>query len=98
MHSGNRISALRETIKSVSEFATYLEPSGISIRFLNSERDGNFNNLADVNDIMQKVQMIKYNGITRLGQLLEAKIVGPMIIEKAETSALKTPVIVLVIT
>jgi hypothetical protein len=82
----------------VSEFATYLEPSGISIRFLNFKGDGNFNNLADVNDIMQKIQMIDYNGNTQLGLFLGEKIVNPMIIEKAESNTLKKPVIVVVIT
>ena len=98
MNTGNRITALQETIKRVSEFATYLEPSGMSIRFLNFEQDENFNNLADVNDIMQKVQMIDYEGNTRLGQWLQIKIVGPMILQKAENNTLQKPVIVAVIT
>jgi hypothetical protein len=98
MNTGNRITALQETVKRVSEFATYLEPSGMSIRFLNFEQDGNFNNLADVNDIMQKVQMVDYDGTTKLGQWLQIKIVGPMILEKAENNTLQKPVIVAVIT
>lgn len=98
MNVGNRIPALQETIKRVSEFATCLEPSGMSIRFLNFGRDGDFNNLTDVNDIMQKVQMVDYEGNTRLGQWLQIKIVGPMIIQKAESNTLQKPVIVAVIT
>jgi len=98
MNIGNRIPALQQTIKCVSEIATILEPSGMSIRFLNSTQDGNFNNLTNVNDIMQKVQMVDYNGYTLLGTQLRDKIVNPMIIQRAENNTLKKPVIVAAIT
>jgi hypothetical protein len=97
MNTGNRITALQETIKCVSQFATLLT-SGVSIRFLNFRQDGNFNNLNDLNDIMQKVQMINYDGNTKLGHWLMNKIVGPMIMQKADDNVLNKPVIVAVIT
>ncbi|KIW33603.1 uncharacterized protein PV07_00439 [Cladophialophora immunda] len=98
MNIGSRISALQETVKSVAKFATILEPSGMSVRFINFKEDGQFNNLTDVDDIMQKVQMVDYSGNTRLGQRLRMKIVDPMILEKADTNSLKKPVIVAVVT
>ena len=98
MKEGNRITALQETIKRVSEFANYLEPSGMSIRFLNFDGDENFDNLADVDDIMQKVQMVNYDGNTKLGQRLQMKIVSPMILQKVDNNAFQKPLIVAVIT
>ena len=98
MKEGNRITALQETIKRVSEFANYLEPSGMSIRFLNFDGDENFDNLADVDDIMQKVQMVNYDGNTKLGQRLQMKIVSPMILQKVDNNTFQKPLIVAVIT
>ena len=97
MRAENRIIALQETIRCVSEFATLLT-SGMSIRFLNFKQDGNFNNLTDLKEIMQKVQMVNYHGNTKLGHWLRMKIVGPMIMKKADNNVLKKPVIVAVIT
>src|SRR5438034_566827 len=71
MKTGNRIFALQETIKKVAEIATVLEPSGMSIRFINSRRDGRFDHLTDMDDIMEKVQTVEYNGDTKLGTNLQ---------------------------
>jgi hypothetical protein len=97
MHTGSRITALQKTVKCVSELAIILT-SGISIRFLNFKQDGNFNNLTDLNDIMQKIEMVKYDGNTKLGYWLQEKITGPMIMEKADENKLEKPVIVAIIT
>jgi|SRR5437667_267254 len=97
MNTGNRIQALQETLQGVAEFATILEPTGISIRFLNFEHDKDFDNLTNVNEVVQKAQMVRYNGNTRLGQILQQKVVNP-ILRKANSNVLKKPVIVTVIT
>jgi len=97
MNTGNRIRALQETLQAVAEFATILEPTGISIRFLNFERDKGFDNLTDVNEVVRKAQMVHYDGNTRLGQMLQQKVVNP-ILRKANSNVLKKPVIVAVIT
>jgi hypothetical protein len=96
MNLENRIPALRETLKRVAEFATKLEPSGISIRFINFNRDGDFDNLTDVNEIMEKSR-VDYSGNTRIGQVLQFKVVGPLL-RKANSNSLKKPVIVAIIT
>lgn len=97
MTLGNRIPALQETVKNVAELATRLEPSGISIRFLNYDQDWDFNNLTSVADIEQKTKMVLYDGDTRLGQQLQAKIVSP-ILQKARNGSLRKPVIVAIVT
>jgi hypothetical protein len=97
MTEGNRIFALQETVKNVAKFATQLEPSGISIRFLNYDQDTNFDNLTDLNDIECKTKKIFYNGDTRLGQKLQSKVISP-IVKKAKANVLRKPVIVALIT
>jgi hypothetical protein len=97
MNLENRIPALQETLRRVAEFATKLEPSGISIRFINFAQDGNFDHLTEMDDIIQKSQMVAYNGSTRIGQMLQFKVVGP-ILRKANDNSLSKPVIVAVIT
>ena len=100
MQSGNRIQALQETVHNIAKFAKKLEPSGISIRFLNfdQDEDGDFDNLNDLDDIDRKVKMVGNHGpCTRLGQELDQKVVRH-IVTKAASNDLKKPVIVAVIT
>ena len=101
MQLGNRIQALQETVHHIAELAIKLaEPLGISIRFLNFDKDegGNFDNLSDLDDIDRKVKMADYHGpYTRLGQELDLKVVQ-YIMTKAISNNLKKPVIVAVIT
>jgi hypothetical protein len=97
MTRGNRIPAMQETVKNIAKFATQLEPSGISVRFLNYNSDTNYDHLTSADDIEQMVRRVPYNRSTRLGQKLQSKIVGP-IVKKAKENALLKPVIVAIIT
>ena len=98
MTQAKRRAALEDTLQRVAKFATTLEPSGISIRFLNFSQDREFNNLNNVEDIMQKVRAVGYDGPTKLGQTLYFKIVGPMVFQKARQNTFTKPIIVMVIT
>jgi hypothetical protein len=97
MTRGNRIPALQETVKNIAKWATQLEPSGISIRFLNYKSDTNCDHLTSADNIEQIVRMVPYSGSTRLGQKLQSKVVGP-ITKKAKDNALLKPVIVAIVT
>ena len=100
MKLGNRMQALHETVHNIAKFATKLEPSGISIRFLNfdQDEDGDFDNLNDLDNIDQKVKMVGSDGPrTRLGVELDQKVYMP-IVKKAKSNTLKKPVIIAVIT
>jgi hypothetical protein len=98
MTQAKRRVALEDTLQHVAKFATKLEPSGISIRFLNFSQDREFNNLNDVEDIMRKVRAVDFDGPTRLGQTLHFKIVGPMVFQKERRNTFTKPIIVMVIT
>jgi hypothetical protein len=89
---------VQETVHNIAKFATKLEPSGISIRFLNFDQDGDFDYLNDLDDINRKVKMVKNNGpCTMLGIELNHKIVRH-IVNKAKSNVLKKPVIIAIIT
>ena len=92
--------ALEETLKRVATFATVLSEDGISIRFLNYEKDKNseFDNLTRVSDIDETFARIQCVGDTKLGTILNTKIVEPMILSKAREKTLRKPVIVVIIT
>ncbi|KAI9854542.1 MAG: hypothetical protein M1813_000955 [Trichoglossum hirsutum] len=98
MKHGERISALKDTLQHVAEIATCLEPSGISVRFLNHKQDTGFNNLTDLRDIENMIDSVNFRGGTQLGRALESKIIQPMVIQKAKDESFKKPLITIVIT
>jgi hypothetical protein len=97
MREGWRIPVLKDTLKRVAMFATYLKPTGISLRFLNHHADYSFDDLKSVDEIMNKVEKIEFSGCTKLGTELNDQVVEPLI-KKAEQSQLKRPLVVLIIT
>lgn len=94
------VPALKDTLRRVARFTTRLQTDGISIRFLNhNEGYGRrYDNLVDVDDISKKVDSVLFYGNTRLGQVLNDKIVKPMIIDKIIAGKLERPVFVVIIT
>ncbi|KAH0539042.1 hypothetical protein FGG08_004388 [Glutinoglossum americanum] len=94
MDQADRKHTLENTLRQVATLASVLEPTGISVRFINHPTDDTFNKIVDVGQIMEKVKMVGFRGDTKLGTMLDSKIVQPMIMQKAETCTLKKPVIV----
>ena len=94
------VPALKDTLRRVAQITTRLQPVGISIRFLNhDEGDGRrYDDLVDVDDIAKKVDSVPFFGNTRLGQVLNDKIVQPMIIDKIIEGKPERPVFVVIIT
>lgn len=94
------IPALKDTLSRVARFATILEPKGISVRFLNYNEgiSGEFDNLTDAGEIEEKIGKVPFSGVTRLGEVLDCKIVQPMIIQKVEKQRLEKPIFVVIIT
>ncbi len=99
MEAGDRKPALIRTLQSVADWATRLEPKGISIRFLNhtGDGDGSFDNLTHLKDIKDVCHKVKFEGDTYLGGMLRKKILNRRIME-AERVGLTRPLIVAVIT
>lgn len=90
------IPTLKDTLRRVAEFATILEPGGISVRFLNYDED--FDGLTNAKEIENKVAKVPFSGNTRLGGVLDSKIVQPMIIQKVRKQEFRKPLFVVLIT
>ena len=90
--------AQSETLQKVAEFVTILQPEGMTVRFLNASQDGTFNNLKSVQDICRVINEVTLGSGSRLGTVLDSKIIQPMIIQKARSDEFRKPVIVVVIT
>lgn len=99
-HDPLDVPALKDTLRRVAHFTTRLQPVGISIRFLNhDEGDGRgYDDLVDVDEIAKKVDGVPFSGGTRLGEVLNEKIVQPMIIDKIIAGKLERPMFVVIIT
>jgi pyocin large subunit-like protein len=99
MTNDQRWETLKDILKRVAELANVLEPQeGMSMRFINYNYDGHFNNLRDTEEIGRIVDAMEPEGGTRLGNVLDEKIVQPMIVRKAIDGNFDQPVIVLIIT
>lgn len=99
MIKGDRIRTLVKTLQSVADWATKLEPTGITLRFLNNinDEDGKFDNLVQLEQIEHVFRLVKFAGKTNLGEVTQKKIVDRRIPEEKQT-ALKKPLIVVIIT
>jgi hypothetical protein len=100
MGKEDRMPALLDTVKRVTQFATLLCPDGISVRVLNydEDTDGRWDNLKTVGEVTRKTNTIPLRGETHLGTVVHKKILKPMILSKAKLRSLKKPVIVHIIT
>lgn len=99
MLEDGRMPALQDMLQRVAKFTTVLNPDGISVRLLNyvGDENGQFDRLRTVEDI-KKLANVNCSGDTRLGEILNRKIVKPMILDKAKKGTFKKPVIVVIIT
>ncbi|KAL2815194.1 hypothetical protein BJX63DRAFT_431013 [Aspergillus granulosus] len=100
MRFGNRMDAMVETLQRVCFWATMIEPSGISLRFLTHRDDdkGQFDNLTDTEKIDDLLAGVKLGGPTELGTMLRRKVILPLE-ERAQTHGGRIkPRIVIIIT
>jgi hypothetical protein len=99
MKIGKRIATLTKTLQSVADWATRLEPRGISVRFLNHEGDSDqhFDGLVDVPTIQDRIYKVKFGGGTMLGTMLDEKIINPFLL-RMERLENKRPLIAVIIT
>ncbi|KAL3475679.1 hypothetical protein BJX99DRAFT_259117 [Aspergillus californicus] len=80
MMLGDRIDALNKTIQSITFWATMIEPSGVSLRFLNEDDDdnGKFDNLTDHEKLRDQIAAVDFTGDTKLGTMLRKKVIRPL--------------------
>jgi hypothetical protein len=100
MLNGDRIDTLSETLQSITFWATMIEPSGVSLRFLNHDDDhnGKFDNLTDHEKLPDQILGIDFTGETRLGTMLRKKVIRPLQ-DRAKTAGQEIkPRVIIIIT
>ncbi|KAK6508350.1 hypothetical protein TWF506_010444 [Arthrobotrys conoides] len=97
----DRITPMKDTLGRISEIATIIEPSGISLRFLNhDDESGDWDNMKSREVIYDRFAKVEedWGGWTPLGTILDQKIIQPMVIDKMRSEKFVKPLIVVVIT
>lgn len=99
MEDGRRIDALKALVIKITKILTMTDTTGIRIRFMNALDDENYNNICDVEEAERIMSQINFNGrYTRLGKVLESKILEPFVFQKIATTTLHNPILVTIIT
>jgi hypothetical protein len=94
--NGERIDDLKMIIGRTADAATLFDHDGISVRFMNSQFEGNnIRSSAEANNMLSQ---IKFTGTTPLGTSLDRKVLQPLVLGPARSQQLRKPVLVIAIT
>jgi len=103
---GSRIKDLRLILERVSFAATLFDADGISLRFMNTDLSGAFDQQrrpiqdgvcteAQIEQVMRGVQ---FKGLTPMGTSMRQKVIDGIVLNKARSGQLRKPVLVIAIT
>lgn len=102
---GSRIDDLKLILSRVVSVATLFDDDGISVRFMNDQKNpkppfqpGELDGIKSEQQVEQLFTKISFAGITPLGTQLNEKVLIPMVVQKARTNSLRKPVLVIIIT
>ncbi|DBB03580.1 hypothetical protein WJX82_002975 [Trebouxia sp. C0006] len=94
--SGARIDDMKVILERVTEVATLFDHDGISIRFMNSNLQGD--NICDSISAANLLARCQFSGMTPLGTQMHARILKPMVEAAIANRTLQKPVLVITIT
>lgn len=93
---GIRLEQLKEILALVATAASKFDQDGISVRFMNSNVQGdNIRSRADVDGLVARV---RFQGLTPMGTNLRHKVVEPMVVAPARANRLQKPALIITIT
>lgn len=98
MQDGDRITALKEYVRRVTKITTALDPTGISVRFINYKHDGSFNAIRTLSEVEEAMSCVNFNGSTCIGTVLEQKILNPLLFAKTRSGTLEKPLLITTVT
>lgn len=94
--NGERIKDLKLILSRVAFAASLFDDDGISVRFMNSNEQGeNIRSEAEVDGLIQRIQ---FKGLTPMGTNLKNKVLEPLVLNPARAGQLRKPVLVITIT
>lgn len=93
---GERIDDMKLILNRVSYASSLFDQDGISVRFMNSNVDGdNVRNEQEANALVQRV---RFSGLTPLGTSMDRKILQPLVLGPARAGRLQKPVLIITVT
>jgi hypothetical protein len=93
---GSRIDDLKLILERVAFATSLFDEDGIQVRFMNSTLQGNgIRNSQMAKDL---VAQVKFSGMTPMGRELQNKILGPLVLQRAQSGQLEKPILVITIT
>lgn len=101
---GKRIDDLKLIISRVVNAAAMFDDDGISVRFMNPPLPTQpipnqyLDGITNEEGVSKLLTMVSFSGRTPLGGELRAKVLQPMVLEKAKAGALRKPVLVITVT
>lgn len=101
---GKRIDDLKLIISRVVNAAAMFDDDGISVRFMNPPLPAQpipkeyLDGIANEEAVTRLLGMVSFSGRTPLGGELRAKVLQPLVLEKAKAGALRKPVLVITVT
>ncbi|KAF3933483.1 hypothetical protein ABW19_dt0205965 [Dactylella cylindrospora] len=100
LQNEDRRGSLKKILGKIAEAATLIDPTGISLRFLNHDHRevGGWDNLSRVKLIERKLNAVEWEGYTMLGTVLQEKIVQEMVVDRMDNGTFRRPLVVIVIT
>jgi len=93
-----RYSTLKSVVRRIARIAAAYNPTGIKIRFINSQKDPGFNGIVTEEQVETCLDAVQPENGTALGTKLFEKVVRPLIVEKAKRGELDKPVVVSIVT
>jgi hypothetical protein len=102
---GTRIDDLKLILTRVVSVATMFDEDGISVRFMNDQKDPKpqfgpteLDGIRTEQQVDQIFTRVSFSGLTPLGTQLNAKVLEPLVLGKARRNALEKPILVVAIT
>ncbi|KAJ9613569.1 hypothetical protein H2200_003511 [Cladophialophora chaetospira] len=94
--NGERIDDLKLILSRVAFATSLFDEDGIQVRFMNSPDQGN--GIKSEQQVNEMIGRTRFSGLTPMGRELQAKILGPLVLQQARNGNLRKPVLVITIT
>jgi hypothetical protein len=94
--NGERIQDMKLIVSKAAFAASLFDTDGIEVRFMNSTVQGN--NIRTEQEVERLISQVQFKGLTPMGTQLRAKVLEPLVVQKAKSHQLRKPVLVIAIT
>jgi len=87
--NGERIQDMKLIVSKAAFAASLFDTDGIEVRFMNSTVQGN--NIRTEQEVERLISQVQFKGLTPMGTQLRAKVLEPLVVQKAKSHQLRKP-------